>query len=346
MAGRQAACADRHHGRRHQRDLFGLPGRGGRHRVHLGREVFTDKGMPSSLCTDRGSHYSTPPRQAGRRSTHPSAAPSISSASAAYSPEARGPSAIGTLRSRNWRWRGSRRSKPPTASSQLRQSPLRHPARARRRAFVPLVRPDQVDDILCLHTERCATKGASSAPPQPDTTTSRPGPGPRVSRRNPRPLPRAPMPRPLHRQRRSASANPAGRVRRFDATGRRPVDKWDSPQGKGSGYAGQIHLRERRAEAKKLAQLVNRMRHLVTAAARQARRGGVPAQEVLQPTVAAVHRLHMQIAPNPFLERLSVSWLTPSAAAQGAGSRHRRRPAGRPSRPPGRAAASRSGLPP
>ena len=32
------------------------------------------------------------------------------------------------------------------------------------------------------------------------------------------------------------------------------------------------------------------------------------------------HRLHMQIAPNPGelgIERLSVSWLTPSAAAQG-----------------------------
>ena len=41
-------------------------------------------------------------------------------------------------------------------------------------------------------------------------------------------------------------------------------------------------------------------------------------QEVLQPAVAAVHRLHMQIAPNPFpIERLSASWLTPSAAAQG-----------------------------
>ena len=41
-------------------------------------------------------------------------------------------------------------------------------------------------------------------------------------------------------------------------------------------------------------------------------------QEVLQPTVAAVDRLHMQIAPNPFpIERLSVSWLTLSAAAQG-----------------------------
>ena len=75
-----------------------------------------------------------------------------------------------------------------------------------------------------------------------------------------------------------------------------------------------------------MAQLVNRMRYLVTAAARQARSlapggeadevepaqvvvqiaGGDAAagtQEVLQPTVAAVHGLHMQIAPNPFPHR-------------------------------------------
>ena len=41
-------------------------------------------------------------------------------------------------------------------------------------------------------------------------------------------------------------------------------------------------------------------------------------QEVLQPALAAVHRLHMQIARTRSpIERLSASWLTPSAAAQG-----------------------------
>ena len=53
-------------------------------------------------------------------------------------------------------------------------------------AFVPLEHPGQIDDILCLHTERTVARdntvryeSASSRfpPPQPDTTTSRPGSG-------------------------------------------------------------------------------------------------------------------------------------------------------------------------
>ena len=59
-----AARSDRDHGRRHEHDLLGLSGRGGRHGLDLARplEVFTANGLPSSLYTDRGSHYFFTPK--------------------------------------------------------------------------------------------------------------------------------------------------------------------------------------------------------------------------------------------------------------------------------------------
>ena len=137
---------------------------------------------------------STPPRQAARSpriNTPRSAAPSISSASTlpirprpAAAPSA--PSSR-TASSRNWRWRGSRRSKPPTASSQIParpQSPLRHPARARRqRLRAP--RPPRPGRRHPLPAHRAhsrprqhrALRKARPPDPRHPSQTSRPGSG-------------------------------------------------------------------------------------------------------------------------------------------------------------------------
>ena len=84
------------------------------------KQVFTDKGMPSSLYTDRGSHYFHTPEAGGKvakdqhtqvgRALHQLGIEHI----AAYRPRpAAAPSAPSapsrTASSRNWRWRGSRR---------------------------------------------------------------------------------------------------------------------------------------------------------------------------------------------------------------------------------------------
>ena len=66
--GRAAARPDRHDGRCDEHDLLGVPGRGRRHGIDafVGLlEVFTAHGLPSSLYTDRGSHYFYTPQADG-----------------------------------------------------------------------------------------------------------------------------------------------------------------------------------------------------------------------------------------------------------------------------------------
>ena len=229
------------------------------------KQVFTDKGMPSSLYTDRGSHYFHTPEAGGKvakdqhtqvgRALHQLGIEHI----AAYSPEARGRSerAFGTLQDRLVKELALAGIATVEAADRFiadtylpdHNRRFATPPELDDSAFVPLVRPDQVDDILCRRTDRTVARDNTvryerrvlQIPATPGQTPLRQGqgPGPRVSRRNPRSLPRAPMPRPLHRQRRARrNPNPRGRVTRFDATDWRPVDKWTaaprlttSPQG-------------------------------------------------------------------------------------------------------------------
>ena len=222
--------------------------------------------MPSSLYTDRGSHYFHTPEAGGKvakdqhtqvgRALHQLGIEHI----AAYSPEARGRSerGFGTLQDRLVKELALAGIATVEAADRFiadtylpdHNRRFTTPPELEDSAFVPLEHPGQIDDILCRRTDRTVARDNTvryerrvlQIPATPSQTPLRQGqgPGPRVSRRNPRPLPRAPMPRPLHRQRRAhRNPNPAGRVRRFDATGRRPVDKWTaaprlttSPQGK------------------------------------------------------------------------------------------------------------------
>ena len=229
------------------------------------KQVFTDKGLPGSLYTDRGSHYFHTPEAGGKvdksnptqvgRALHQLGVEHI----AAYSPQARGrserafrnppePPGQGTQPRRHHRDRGRKplhrrhisarsqpalRNKARTRSQRLRvtasarsgpRGPVpAHKARGRARQY------------------RAPRKTGPANPRQPGQTPLRQGhgPGARVSRRHTRPLPRTPMPRPLSGRRRAhRHIKPAGRVSRFDATRRCPVDKWTaaprlttSPQG-------------------------------------------------------------------------------------------------------------------
>ena len=244
LAG-QAACDLMHHGRRHQ-PAFLVEEEGTASTFRALKQVFCDKGMPSSLYTDRGSHYFHTPEAGGKvakdrhtqvgRALHQLGIEHI----AAYSPEARGRSerAFGTLQDRLVKELALAGIATVEAADRFiadtyLPEPLHHPARTR---SCPSNTPARSRHPLSPHRphgrprqHRALRKARPPDPRYPSQTPLRQGqgPGPRVSRRNPRPLPRAPMPRPLHRQRRAhRNPNPAGRVRRFDATGRRPVDKW------------------------------------------------------------------------------------------------------------------------
>ena len=173
MAGRRAASRpDRHHGRRHQRDLLGLPGRGGgtASTFRALKQVLTAKGLPCSLYTDRGSHYFRTPEAGGKvdkdnptqvgRALHHLGIEHI----AAYSPQARGRSerAFGTLQNRLVKELSLAGITAIEAANRfIEESYL--PDHNRRfatkpeleaSAFVALTPPDQVDEVLCLHTKR------------------------------------------------------------------------------------------------------------------------------------------------------------------------------------------------
>ena len=229
------------------------------------KQVFTDKGLPSSLYTDRGSHYFHTPEAGGKvdksnptqvgRALHQLGIEHI----AAYSPQARGRSerAFGTLQNRLVKELSlAGITEIEAANRFIEESYL--PDHNRRfatkpeleaSAFVSSAPPDQVHEVLCLHTKRVVghdntvrhERRVLQIPASPVRTPLRQGhgPGARVSRRHSRPLPRTPMPRPLSGRRRAhRHIKPAGRVSRFDATRRCPVDKWTaaprlttSPQG-------------------------------------------------------------------------------------------------------------------
>ena len=168
------------------------------------KQVFTDKGLPGSLYTDRGSHYFHTPEAGGKvdksnptqvgRALHQLGIEHI----AAYSPQARGrserafgtlpePPGQGTQPRRHHRNRGrkplhrrhiSARSQPGASQ----QSPNSKPAPSRHR-----LRPTRSTRSLCLHTKRVGrarqyraprkTGPANSPPARSDTTTSRPRSG-------------------------------------------------------------------------------------------------------------------------------------------------------------------------
>ena len=167
---------DRHHGRRHQRDLFGLPGRGGRHRVHLpGAEagVHRQGDARQPLHRPRQPLLSHPRgrRQGRQGSTHPGRPRPPSARHRAhrclFARPAAAPSAPSapsrTASSRNWRWRDrdgrSRRAlhrRHLPARPQSAASPPR--PRFEDSAFVPLEHPGQIDDILCRRTDRTVAR--------------------------------------------------------------------------------------------------------------------------------------------------------------------------------------------
>ena len=77
-------------------------------------------------------------------------------------------------------------------------------------AFVSPPPPDQVDEVLCMHTKRDNTVRHERRVLQIPASPARPhcqghGPGARVSRRHTRPLPRTQMPRPLSSTHQSGS---------------------------------------------------------------------------------------------------------------------------------------------
>ena len=134
------------------------------------KQVFTDKGLPSSLYTDRGSHYFHTPEAGGKvdksnptqvgRALHQLSIEHI----AAYSPQARGRSerAFGTLQNRLVKELSlAGITEIEAANRFIEESYL--PDHNRRfatkpeleaSAFVSPPPPDQVDEVLCLHTKR------------------------------------------------------------------------------------------------------------------------------------------------------------------------------------------------
>ena len=189
---RAAISTDRHHGRRPA------------HRVH--EQVFTDKGLPGSLYTDRGSHYFQRLRRAEwTRATRPrSAAPSTSSASNT-SPTRRhaaAPSAPSVQNRLVNQSPASPRSRPQTAS-QTHICPISN--RSQRLRPPPPDAGPRTKARGRARQYRAPRKTGPANPRQPGQTPLRQGhgPGARVSRRHTRPLPRTPMPRPLSGRRRA-----------------------------------------------------------------------------------------------------------------------------------------------
>ena len=167
------------------------------------KQVFTDKGLPSSLYTDRGSHYFHTPEAGGKvdksnptqvgRALHQLGIEHI----AAYSPQARGRSerAFGTLQNRLVKELSlAGITEIEAANRFIEESYL--PDHNRRfatkpeleaSAFVSPPPPDQVHEVLCLHTKRVVAHDntvrherrvpANPPPPRSDTTTSRPRSG-------------------------------------------------------------------------------------------------------------------------------------------------------------------------
>lgn len=134
------------------------------------KEVFAARGLPGTLYTDRGSHYFHTPAAGGKvdkerrtqvgRALHQLGIEHI----AAYSPEARRRSerAFGTLQDRLVKELALAGITTIEAANRFIED-IYLPDHNRRfamppeledPAFVPLLRPQQIDDILCLHAQR------------------------------------------------------------------------------------------------------------------------------------------------------------------------------------------------
>ena len=127
--------------------------------------MFTDKGLPSSLYTDRGSHYFHTPEAGGKvakdqhtqvgRALHQLGIEHI----AAYSPEARGRSerAFGTLQDRLVKELALAGIATVEAANRFiadtylpdHNRRFTTPPELEDSAFVPLEHPGQIDDIVC-----------------------------------------------------------------------------------------------------------------------------------------------------------------------------------------------------
>ena len=252
----QAACDLIVTMRRHERDLRGLPGRGGGHRVHLPRAQAKPLHRPRQPLRGRRqgrqgpAHPGRPRPPPSRHRTHRCLLGTRPLRARLRNPPE--PPGQGTQPRRQHRDRG----RQPLWQTARPQPALRNKARTQASAFVALTQPDQVDEVVPAHKargrarqHRVPRKMGPPNPRQPGQSALRQGhgPGARVSRRHTRPLPRTPMPRPLQRRWRAhRRPNPAGRVSRFDAACRRPVDKWTaaprlttSPQGNRNNRSGQ-----------------------------------------------------------------------------------------------------------
>ena len=166
--------------------------------------MFSVKGLPSSLYTDRGSHYFHTPEAGGKvakdqhtqvgRALHQLGIEHI----AAYSPEARGRSerAFGTLQDRLVKELAlAGIATVETADRFIADTYLPDhnrrfatPPELEDSAFVPLEYPGQIDDTLCRRTERTVARDntvryGKARPPNPRHPGQTPlrqghGPGP------------------------------------------------------------------------------------------------------------------------------------------------------------------------
>ena len=138
------------------------------------REVFTARGLPAALYTDRGSHYFHTPEAGGKvdkerrtqvgRALHQLGIEHI----AAYSPEARGRSerAFGTLQDRLVKELDLAGITTVEAANRFIEDNylpdhnrrFAIPPELEDSAFVPLTRPNQIDDFLCLHAQRVVAR--------------------------------------------------------------------------------------------------------------------------------------------------------------------------------------------
>lgn len=137
-------------------------------------EVFTAHGLPASLYTDRGSHYFLTPEAGGTvakdRLTQVGRALEQLGIEhiAAYSPEARGRSerAFGTLQERLTRELALAGINDIEAAPRYiaeiylpdHNARFAQPPEIEGTAFVPLSHPSQVEDILCLHSDRVVAR--------------------------------------------------------------------------------------------------------------------------------------------------------------------------------------------
>ena len=230
-------------------------------------EAIRAKGLFCSLYADRASHYWNTPEAGGKvdKDTPTQVGRALAQLGIelipAYSPEARGRSErmFGTLQKRlpqELRLAGI--TDMVEANRFLKEVFLpQHnarfatPAEDRGTAFVPFT--GALDDILCIHEERTVSNDntrSGTIPAGRHRRPSRPGSASTNTRRHNGRLPWTAMsgaiPRrwPTDRQ-----PNPRGRVTRFDATDRRPVDKWTaaprpttSPQGQKPQQKRSTHM--------------------------------------------------------------------------------------------------------